>query len=897
MSTFYNTPTPPVDPNISSPIASPPVYPPQPPVYTPPPVAYAIPLPPTDEVYINGFRTAVPEAYLKLNADFGLPLTRESFLSLQAIARDELCRDLTVAELRLLTLLDAMERGRSDREAVGELITASDTIAETWADIMDKHAALHRAQGTAKSVAVTPTPPCTYADILRLPERYLTRTGLAPRPLADCTVLTTPRQAAIAVAAGYRPVAHLAIPSDADTSIDGPKTVTVVARKAPHQPVPVRTGDYLLYLPAASLDAVADLLEDDQNLRRPTISDIRAIADTSLLDATLTLAPTVDLYTDRLFNTATAPPNPTVAPATAVPNASVVPPTAPPPIPPNPPQNAFFTVNATVAQPATTVAQPYPVTPPPRLAVAALISHRHPNGDTADFLLRVSQKHLMALTANLQNRHITAVAVGQVTDTAYVRLFLRSGGMDIPVVNLPASLLHRASTVHLHRVEVAMAPPPVIPSVQTPALPRLPGLNLHADGLTPQGHEVVALPLPTTQAVTVTHPGTHGIGVTLAAARTTITTLGTGFAAAVATLEAATRPLREAGIPPSSLRIAISVTIAEHLAASTADGITPGALTIEALCGLYRASAENGLLPADPVMTTLPAGDAPAVHLTAIAYHIGKIASADENQWSTGALKPSAALTSAVADTPTTDATAPIILMPVLRRSRENSLRAVAAALTHITPADCRLCPVAVVTVTEPTPDATATTPPSTSVVASEPIPEELPPIPPVTHEEIPSPSLENLLRHLNAATLPVFAMSESDARLLLAYPEVRASLDAKRTAGGLIVVLGEACAAFAEMGLLPNALRELATIPVAANTHASVVYTFRDTPTTRLVRCDLLASTGVNDAISLMNLTLPNQTTVADAYLSTDGRVLGILNGLDPALVGLIRRSAIPHT
>jgi hypothetical protein len=100
---------------------------------------------PDDGVIIRNFGTVQSEAINKLNRDFGLSLDHHGFTRLQRLFRDTLKRAPTAGELRLLDALDKAGRGQPDREAVGELYTDSPAIAETWADMMDKHNRLHAA--------------------------------------------------------------------------------------------------------------------------------------------------------------------------------------------------------------------------------------------------------------------------------------------------------------------------------------------------------------------------------------------------------------------------------------------------------------------------------------------------------------------------------------------------------------------------------------------------------------------------------------------------------------------------------------------------------------------------------------------------------------------------------
>ncbi len=1006
MSTFSNTPdrqTPPSPASLSP--TSAPVEHTAPAVHTPP----AIRVPPADDVIIHRFREASPAAIEKLNADFGLSLTRTHFLHLQRLAREHLARDITVAELRLLVALEEADRGHPAREAIGELVTDSDVIAETWADMMDKHTTLHRAQGAAKSLTTTLLPPCTYADALGLPERYLCRTGHASaggtglRRREEYAVLTAPWQESVAVAAGYRATAHL-LTADANAH-DTPATVTVALRRdgTPHE-MPTHTGDYLIHLSEADLTAVADLLAADRAQRHPAISAIRAVSNASYIDTILALAPAAEIYTAPLLHE-TAPAaseaksagSPTTetetsaqitppAPATDTASVGDAPGNAPPPaafaesavpviqkeadasdaspdgagdiaaplaqtsaipavedaapavaevpealtetseapaeasgesavVTENVAKTAPITANATVAQPRKTVAPPQRKIPPYRLSVEKLTQKHYPNATHADFILRVSQKHLLRLTETLRARNIPAVAIAKVTDGDAFRFILHMPDRDVPVALLPAALLREAATVHLHRVTPTMPADAPLPSLSRPLMTRLPGITVNENGIDPRGLETVA-PVATAAPVVMTRIGVQGDGMRLSTASVTVTAPGTGFNAAAMAAEAATRPLREIGIAPSAMRLAVSVTVHENLSLDTRDAYTPGSLTAEVLCGLYRVAAENGILPADPTMMADTTADAPSVAVSITAWHVAP------------------ALTLGLAKNPRANdpRQAPICLFPVLRRSSEPCLRALATVVNDAALADCRICPVAIRTVCENAVDSMAEAEASVTDTPSEPpirnadVPtasllpsteetstpsaeaslanaprkadtEEAPgnapdanatsaPLP-VAHEELIPASASALATRMDTAAAVFLAMSKADAQLLLSDEVTRAALDRAVAAGKRIVVLGEACAAFAAAHLLPETLADLTVVP--ATGVAEVTYAGANEPSVRLVRGNLLVPIHMDDTPTELTVRLPDGMTVPDGFSSPDGAIHGYLNGLDPTLVSHI--------
>lgn len=102
------------------------------------------------------------------------------------------------------------------------------------------------------------------------------------------------------------------------------------------------------------------------------------------------------------------------------------------------------------------------------------------------------------------------------------------------------------------------------------------------------------------------------------------------------------------------------------------------------------------------------------------------------------------------------------------------------------------------------------------------------------------------------------------------------------------MLVLGESCQVFAEWGYLPSALRELraATDRPAS---AMVTYSLPAEPAVRLLRRDLLVPANLQAALSephILTLHLPDGTQIPDGLIGRGGCVLGLLNGLDTAVL-----------
>ncbi len=527
----------------------------------------SIQITPQDDIIVRRFREATSEVVAKLNADLGLAWDATQFSRWQTYFRTVVRRDPSIGELRLLDALEREGRGECDREAIGEFYTNSAALAATWADMMEKHTALHHAPGTRLDADSRPVPPCTFTDALTLIGRYLYRSGQkqAPhkksqdwQPSRHYTLIATPWQEAEAAAAGYRPVVRVAV------GVDEIRTLCV-REGVPHKDVPEKAGDSLILLRGVAPDPIYALMREDGQKKHPLIAAIRAIARSSPLATVLELCSAADLYVNRLVSLTTE-------------------------------------------------------TSPGRLPLETLCARRTPTATAADFLLRVPAKQVHELTENLRQRGYlpgTAVfIIGQVRTDERTVIHMRNmtDTKDIPIVDLPTAALQEAASIHLHRrrPETVDVPSPLF-SVQRPPHARLPAVAATQDGLAPNGCETVALTVHPAPLLSLSEEP-----VCLASATTLVSQSGEGYRAAMETVASAVAPLADAPIDRNTLSLSVSVT-----AHDLSDDLAPGDRTLEVLCGLYRAAAEAGVPVVDPVMTVArpdATDSTPTIRLTVTAW-------------------------------------------------------------------------------------------------------------------------------------------------------------------------------------------------------------------------------------------------------------------------------------
>ncbi len=778
---------------------------------TPSPAAPTVTL--NDRTVVHRFRTAPLAAFEKLNADFDLELDASKFATWQAYFAKVAGRDPTVGELRVLNALDRIPADVpcGYRHAIGTLSTDSPALAETWSDMMQKHAVLHRNLGDRR-FGEDAIPPCTFDDALSLTTRYLRRTGAripASRSDSAVAVLSTERQEAEAATAGFRPTARVVTES-------GTQLTVAIRPGAPLRETAPRNGDIILYCPQTPLSAVIDLWDREQHKKLPDVGALRAITRRPLFSVLAELCPGALLYADRLKAHTSQQ------------------------------ERSFVPLDIFCGIPTCS------------------------NG-RVDLLMRTSVKRAFYLVEELRRAGITAITLGVVRTDERTILYLRdeTNTRDLPAVDLPTELFTLAAGVLLHSYTPTVIDTPPMP-IPPSRMALLPGCAPTESGLNPMGREIVALTSLPASVPHVTIGSVH-----LSTTDVCITVPGQGYDAAGAAVDSVVRALGDIDLRRVSLSVALTAE----------DGVqAPGSMTVEAICGLYRAAAERGLPIDMPSLTVGHIVDTPAVRLSVTAYMTDapqtqkakksvpeskEIPLADDCQWNS---------------TPKLiHKESPPFLLPVLRRSCEGSLRAITTALNRRDGADCQIFPVAIDMVTA---DVTANADVTEGTSSEEST---------ATYEQLNPVAVQNLITALDSQTTPIFTMSESDARLLLAEPHVYAAVERIMDMGYPIIVLGEACRAFADHGFLPATLSHLTVLPAAGQT-AEVTYRFPGIPVpsaTRLVRRDLLTPHEIESVEAFLTVTLSNGQSIPDAFIGREGLVLGVLNGLDTALIDFIRRPA----
>ena len=347
----------------------------------------------TDHEVVSGFIDAPLAAREGLNRTLGLSLSPAIFPSLQHAFRHTLRRNPTAGELRFLSAwLDTAKR-RPCNEGVGELYTDSAPLAETWADMMTKHAALTRGIGTSSDIT---TPPCTFEDLLCLTTRYLRRAGIRKggllcegRPIA---LVFTPNDMAKAAERGYRPIGRL-------TDIPGESPILCLGPARPIDGPCERRRDTLLLLRNAPISAIADLA-DPADGGSSLLGNISCLAGRTLPEAVESICAGATLYGNRL-----------------------------------------------------TREQPLEIG---RAPVAELCTLGEATQETADYLVRVPASRVLALSEAMGELGVITLVVGEVLNHPNLRVTLQTtpGGNEVTVIDLPFSLLHAITPLQLHRVQV-----------------------------------------------------------------------------------------------------------------------------------------------------------------------------------------------------------------------------------------------------------------------------------------------------------------------------------------------------------------------------------------------------------------------------------------------------------
>ena len=729
-----------------------------------------------DTTVVRHFRSGTLDGFLpRLNLDLGLTLSAETFLRLQTYFKTVALRDPTVGELRILNAAEQSGQELPARIAVGELLTASPAIAETWADMMAKHGSLHGAFSVGRGSAAA-TPPCTLTEAMTLTGRYLHANRLCEE--GETILLSTMAEEAVAAASGYAPVARMMV---------GDGFRALWTRSVRTEETPCKTGDMLLYLPRLKPRQACDLVAADAKNPRPTIGALRAVADSSLLSVVRDMCPAADLYVNRLAGQE----------STAIPADQLC---------------ALPRVGA--------------------------------NGECG-YVARVPLRHVQSVSKMLADRGIAQVVCGRVrTGGGFVFLIRdREGTKDIPAATLPADLLAAvaAPRTYTMRPEAASSPSP---SAYRPAVAHFPSVFPEECGLTPDGHETVALTLHEGALLLVPEADTS-----MTILSVDIPDTSAGYAAAAETVAAAAQVLESGGTSPSAIRLAVSLT-----AASPAM-LTCGA-ALAAVCGVYCAAAQLGLPVEDAVIETV-SSDIP-LRLTVTAWAT--------NRTHGESLSPSAV--DSPRHEPSESSHAPDCVFPVLRRSYEGSLKALAAALGRDRAASCSLRPLAMNQLRDEETGETRYT----------------------LHPD----SERKLLDLLATPALPIFAMNGGDTRLLLSHPSVSEALRLRLERGGTVLVLGESCKPFAELGFLPAALTQIVAIPVAS-ARATALYSFPAEPSARHIRVPLSAAAipeAATSAPHVLTLHVSGGIAIPDGFVGGGGKVLGLLNGVDSTILSRIGQS-----
>ncbi len=740
---------------------------------------------PTDDVLVHNLRTGdAPGMLSRLNADLGMQLSESTYKRIQSFFRDTARRDPTVGELRLLDGLDRHGKDSPARIAVGEFITESPVLAETWADMMQKHGAIHGVGHTFRGKDATAAPPCTLTDALALTGRYLH--SLAPHRASSRVLVSTPAQEAMASAEGYTPVARM---------LAGKETLSLWTRNQAVFPVaPPRAGDFILYLPRAELTKIRAFLAEESRKVRPALHDIRAVAEKSLLLTLAELCPGMDLYAHRLTG--------------------------------DTPSDGTLPVDALCSFPTV-----------------------EPDG-VCDFLLRVPVKQVQAATEALKQLDITSVVCGQAKNGGNTVIHLRDAqnARDIPVAKLSTAFLAAMGAVYLHRflVERSTSVPPH-PAI-TP-MTRLPSALPDESGMTPENREAVALTLHEGQILPI--PDVLHLTTT---ASSILRRADMAFAQAAETVVAVTDRLFSADVSPENMILSVLLTL------PSTESLKDGAV-LAAIMGIYRVAAERGLPVEDPAITVAPTEGLLRVTVTAHA--------ADENELSERFDCPPDRQWRASVEPCHKES--PGFLLPVIRHSYEGCLKALSAALDRDAAARCVIHSVVM-------DEHEADIPEGSDAPRKE------------TIYTLNPDSVKELCEQMQGWLTPIFCMSEADTRTLLSDPSVLDSLNRLIDIGYPVIVLGESCKVFAEHGFLPAALTHMQSLPIARR-KATVTYAFPAEPSTRLLRGRLLSASAIADARHLLTLRLSDGTSVPDGFVGRNGRVLGILNGVDTTLLPLLRK------
>lgn len=513
------------------------------PVAEPSPLAASLPER-TDETILHRFRESgnTGAVLAALEQDFGLELTLP-FLLWARTAFTSLRRDPTAGELRLLAALAREGEREGHRLAVNRLYTDDGEIARAWAAMMDRHAALYaHAPHSPRAPYEHSAPPCTLSACLSLSGDY--RRALKGDPIrrrvTDTTRVCVPAAALpTALAQGFSPLSRF-------LSEEGEWVACQRVGPALRE-TGERAGDLLLLSRRVPAEAMEKLMAGQRASAHPQLGAIRALSGVSLMDGVLSLCHAAELFVGRAD-----------------------------------PAGADHALRGRVDTPLLTV---------PLSSEA---------DGTSDYLMRVSVKNARALSGALKNLGVSAVVLGQVraNDRTVIHIPDKRSQRDISCGDLPAEVLAAALGVTRHTYTLTNTPSPEGYTLTRHALSRLPSARPAEGGITPEGHETVALTAAERPLLALPEAGSVIHGVT---AR--VLDPNSAFRAAEEALEAALRPLSEAGVPMGSLFLSLSVT------AVSREGRPTEALPA-LLCGVNRRMEELGVAAEDSRLTLIPADGA-----------------------------------------------------------------------------------------------------------------------------------------------------------------------------------------------------------------------------------------------------------------------------------------------
>lgn len=253
---------------------------------------------PVDAIQVISFASANELQLSYLNQNLGLNLDTEQYRYFQQKFFHGEKKNPTFGELRLLgRLVENTPYAR--RIFPNELFTDSTVLMDTWADVM---AGWHELDPYSDA-------PCTPADVLELPRKYLLRRGYAaPTPSRLSLAEGDPS----AISQGYRPLLDVI---DADGHNLNriwqrtPRPVnfnTLDLEKSRYNTTP-HMGDVILLIPSAPIEAVSVFM--DEHPMASAVIASAATADGCLLGSTLSLCGGygITLYLDTFLPPASSP--------------------------------------------------------------------------------------------------------------------------------------------------------------------------------------------------------------------------------------------------------------------------------------------------------------------------------------------------------------------------------------------------------------------------------------------------------------------------------------------------------------------------------------------------------------------------------------------------------------